>query len=156
MDNHSNDLENKKISHTIFIFPIFMVLIMSLVKLIELKTNTNLAFLGVFPKNIESLPGVILSPFIHGSEKHLFNNILPLFFLSAVLKSFFISWYQVPQNAAVRIGPWTRRFKAVVSIWTKAFRLADVRIVHKKRPPGCRIKGRGHTDWRTIQGTFLL
>ena len=89
MDNHSNDLENKKISHTIFIFPIFMVLIMSLVKLIELKTNTNLAFLGVFPKNIESLPGVILSPFIHGSEKHLFNNILPLFFLLSAMIHFY-------------------------------------------------------------------
>ena len=67
MDNHSNDLENKKISHTIFIFPIFMVLIMSLVKLIELKTNTNFAFLGVFPKNIrfQEALGDFLEAFIN-------------------------------------------------------------------------------------------
>lgn len=89
MDNQSNDLENKKISHTIFIFPIFMILIISLIKFIEVKTHTNFAFLGVFPKNIEGLPGVILSPFIHGSEKHLFNNILPLFFLLSAMIHFY-------------------------------------------------------------------
>ena len=36
-----------------------MILIISLVKFIELKTNTNFAFLGVFPKNIEGFAYLI-------------------------------------------------------------------------------------------------
>lgn len=89
MDNNSNNLENKKISHEIFIFPIFMILIISLVKMIEIKTNTNFGALGVLPQNIEGLVGVILSPFIHGSEQHLFNNIIPLFFLLSAMIHFY-------------------------------------------------------------------
>ena len=78
MDNY--DIENKKISANTFIFPTFLILIISMVKMMELKTGSNWTDFGVEPKNISGLKGVFLSPFIHGSVKHLFNNVLPLFF----------------------------------------------------------------------------
>ena len=57
--------------------------------MIELKTGSNWAHLGVEPKNISGLKGVFLSPFIHGSVKHLFNNVLPLFFLLSAMIHFY-------------------------------------------------------------------
>ena len=87
MDNY--DIENKKISTNTFIFPTFLILIISMVKMIELKTGSNWAHLGVEPKNISGLKGIFLSPFIHGSVKHLFNNILPLFFLLSAMIHFY-------------------------------------------------------------------
>ena len=79
MDN--SDIENKKISVNTFIFPTFLILIIATVKMMELKTGSNWSNLGVEPKNISGLKGIILSPFIHGSVKHLFNNTIPLFLL---------------------------------------------------------------------------
>jgi len=87
MDNY--DIENKKISANTFIFPTFLLLIIATVKMIELKTGSNWAHFGVEPKNISGLKGVFLSPFIHGSTKHLFNNTIPLFFLLSALIHFY-------------------------------------------------------------------
>ena len=83
------DIENKKISANTFIFPTFLILIISMVKMIELKTGSNWVHLGVEPKNISGLKGVFLSPFIHGSVNHLFNNVLPLFFLLSAMIHFY-------------------------------------------------------------------
>jgi membrane associated rhomboid family serine protease len=87
MDNY--DIENKKISAQTFIFPTLLLLLITLVKSFELKTGSNWSDLGVYPKSIEGLKGIILSPFIHGSIKHLFNNIVPLFFLLSAMIHFY-------------------------------------------------------------------
>lgn len=57
--------------------------------MIELKTGSNWVHFGVEPKNISGLKGVFFSPFIHGSVKHLFNNVLPLFFLLSAMMHFY-------------------------------------------------------------------
>ena len=87
MDNY--DIENKKISSHTFIFPTLLLLLIALVKSVELKTGSNWSYFGVYPKSIEGLKGIILSPFIHGSIKHLFNNIVPLFFLLSAMIHFY-------------------------------------------------------------------
>ena len=87
MDN--SNIENKKISASTFIFPTFLLIIIATVKMLELKTGSNWSHLGIEPKNISGLKGIILSPFIHGSVKHLFNNTLPLFFLLSAMIHFY-------------------------------------------------------------------
>tara|TARA_B100000902_G_scaffold50561_1_gene57304 strand:- start:293 stop:946 length:654 start_codon:yes stop_codon:yes gene_type:complete len=87
MDNY--DLENKKISSNTFLFPTLLVFILLLVKVIEEKTGASFTYLGVEPKNIEGLKGIIFSPFIHGSIKHLINNLIPLFFLLSAMIHFY-------------------------------------------------------------------
>ena len=44
---------------------------------------------GVLPRTLEGLKGVLLSPFIHSDWKHLTNNALPLFVLTATLGFFY-------------------------------------------------------------------
>ena len=87
MENY--DLENKKISYNIFIFPLFVVITMAFVKMIEIKYGFSISSYGVFPKKLKSLSGVIFCPFIHGSTQHLFNNIIPLFFLLSAMIHFY-------------------------------------------------------------------
>tara|TARA_Y100001968_G_C19382357_1_gene731003 strand:- start:126 stop:788 length:663 start_codon:yes stop_codon:yes gene_type:complete len=87
MDNY--DIENKKISIQTFIFPVFLLVLITLAKTVELKTGSHWGHFGVYPQTIGGLKGIILSPFIHGSIKHLFNNIVPLFFLLSAMIHFY-------------------------------------------------------------------
>jgi membrane associated rhomboid family serine protease len=49
---------------------------------------------GIYPREIDGLRGVALSPFIHGSLEHLYNNSLPLLVLLAALAYFYreLAW----------------------------------------------------------------
>ena len=87
MDNY--DIENKKISINTFLFPTLLLIIITMVKILELKTESNWSNFGLYPKNIEGLKGILLCPFIHGSVKHLFNNLIPLFFLLSAMIHFY-------------------------------------------------------------------
>jgi membrane associated rhomboid family serine protease len=61
---------------------------------IESRFNINLNYLGIYPRKIEGLIGIICSPFIHGDVKHLFNNAIPLLVLTSALFYFYrrIRW----------------------------------------------------------------
>ena len=83
------NIENKKISSNTFIFPTFLLIIICIIKTYEINMGHNLSHLGVLPRDLDGLKGIILSPFIHGSTKHLFNNLIPLFFLTSALIHFY-------------------------------------------------------------------
>lgn len=86
--SENTPFEKKKLFLSM-IFPCFLILLMFSVKLIESIEGLNLIFLGVKPLTVEGLPGVLLSPFIHSSWEHLFNNIVALFVLSVTLFYFY-------------------------------------------------------------------
>ena len=46
----------------------------------RLKTNSNF---------LEALQGILLSPFAHSTDRHLINNVIPLFFLMCLLRYVF-------------------------------------------------------------------
>ena len=56
--------------------------------------GVNLNHLGVYPRTLLGLRGVVLSPLIHGSLSHLYNNTIPLAILLAALFYFYknIAW----------------------------------------------------------------
>lgn len=56
---------------------------------LELKLGTNFNDFGVYPQTLSGLRGIVLSPFIHGSLEHLYNNTLPLAILIAALFYFY-------------------------------------------------------------------
>ena len=75
-------------------YPVLFVLLIWLVYWFEFKFNINLKIYGIQPGKLEGLLGVFFSPFLHSSLKHLFNNTIPLFLLSAAIFFFYknISW----------------------------------------------------------------
>ncbi|QQX75406.1 MULTISPECIES: rhomboid family intramembrane serine protease [Aequorivita] len=83
-----------KFSPEIFGYPLLFVLGLWIVYWVEARFNINFNPYGIFPRKLDGLWGVLFSPFIHGSLKHLFNNSVPLFVLTAALFYFYreIRW----------------------------------------------------------------
>ena len=83
-----------KFTNAVVIAPIFAVLAIWTVFYLEIKFQTNWNEFGIYPKTALGLRGVLLSPFIHGSVEHLYNNTIPLAVLSASLFYFYrkIAW----------------------------------------------------------------
>ena len=71
------------------IIPIIAITLMWLVKIIEVLFEIDFSSFGIHPLSADGLAGIILSPFIHADLNHLFNNTLPLFFLSVALFFFY-------------------------------------------------------------------
>jgi membrane associated rhomboid family serine protease len=82
------------------IIPGIFIFFMWLVKIVEVLFELDFTTFGIFPLTAKGLPGIIFSPFIHADFKHLFNNSLPLFFLSVALFYFY-------SEVAVKVFIWT-------------------------------------------------
>ncbi|MCB1307189.1 MAG: rhomboid family intramembrane serine protease [Leptospiraceae bacterium] len=52
-----------------------------LVKLAEMALGHSAAELGIYPRTVKGLPGILLAPLIHGDRMHLYSNSIPLFVL---------------------------------------------------------------------------
>ena len=76
-------------SNAVVIIPMVLVLLIWTVYLIEIRSGLNFNNYGILPRTLKGLRGIIFSPFIHGSAKHLFNNTVPLAVLSAALLYFY-------------------------------------------------------------------
>ena len=89
--SNSNQL---KYSNSIIIYPLFFVLLIWVVFWVETVFGFNFNSYGIYPRRVEGLRGILFSPFIHGSLKHLFNNSVPLFVLTMALFYFYriIRW----------------------------------------------------------------
>ena len=77
---------NLIISQTKINFPILSVIVLVLwfVFLIT-SIDKRLLYLGIIPRRIYGLPGVLLAPFLHANFNHLFFNTIPLVVLSNFL-----------------------------------------------------------------------
>jgi len=86
----------KKRFHAALIVPLFMLILMWIERFAEYAFGISLAFLGIHPLHADGLPGIILSPFIHGGFKHLLANSVPFLILSVALFYFY-------RNLAVKV-----------------------------------------------------
>lgn len=91
------------------LIPGIFILLMWLVKITEVLIEIDLSDLGIYPLTVRGLPGIIFSPLIHGDFNHLFNNSLPLFFLSTALFYFY-------SEVAVKVSIWTY-FLTGLMVW---------------------------------------
>lgn len=82
------------------IIPGIFVFFMWLVKAVEILFNLDLSKFGIYPLTVRGLYGILFSPFIHSDFGHLFNNSLPLFFLSVALFYFY-------SEVALKVFIWT-------------------------------------------------
>jgi membrane associated rhomboid family serine protease len=60
---------------------LFLTAILWGVHIVNFILNYRLNILGLYPRKIRGIPGIIFSPFLHGSFTHLFFNSLPFFVL---------------------------------------------------------------------------
>jgi len=81
-------IEKNKILYALF-FPALFIIILWLILLVENLWGANLSHLGIYPRKITGLCGIITSPLIHADVKHLFSNSIPLLVLSWCLLYFY-------------------------------------------------------------------
>ncbi len=70
----------------IYIFPWLIVLVWVWgLNVLNWCIGSKLNVLGIIPRRVRGLPGIIVSPFLHQNFNHLFFNTIPLFVLGLVL-----------------------------------------------------------------------
>jgi membrane associated rhomboid family serine protease len=60
-------------------------LLLWVVELTETIGGLDFTHLGIYPRRVSGLAGVLLAPFIHGSFKHLFANTAPIIVIGTLL-----------------------------------------------------------------------
>ena len=70
-------------------FPMYFVLLLWIIFWFEMKFGFNFVKYGLYPRTFSGLKGILISPFIHGDLKHLFNNSVPIFVLLMTLFYFY-------------------------------------------------------------------
>lgn len=78
-----------KFSPSVLAWPLYFVLTLWLVYWVEVKYHVYLNDYGILPRTLKGLRGIVLSPFLHGSLEHLYNNSIPLLVLIAALRFFY-------------------------------------------------------------------
>lgn len=69
--------------------PIGFVCLLWIIQIVHAITGIDFTTLGVFPRRVEGLPGILFTPLIHGSWEHLFSNSVSFLMLSVVLFWFY-------------------------------------------------------------------
>lgn len=64
---------------------LMIIAILIIIHILNLLSGQRLTRLGIIPRHIIGLRGIIFSPFLHGSWQHLFLNSIPLLILSSLL-----------------------------------------------------------------------
>ena len=79
----------KKIFKYSLVLPILFLIIIWMVKIAEVMLGTSFYKLGVYPRHLNGLVGIITSPLIHANFKHLIANSSSFLVLSTALFFFY-------------------------------------------------------------------
>lgn len=71
------------------VFPVVFVLLIWMVFLIDLSLDLDLHYYGLYPRKVSGLWGILFSPLLHGSLKHIIANTIPVLVLSTGLFYFY-------------------------------------------------------------------
>ncbi len=77
-----------KFSESIF-YPLMFLVIIWALKILEIASGLNLGVLGIYPRHIAGMPGIIFAPLIHGNISHLFSNSGPVLVLGSAVFYFY-------------------------------------------------------------------
>ena len=101
-----NKSEKRRLKFSL-IPPLFFLMIMWVVKIIEYSFDYNWFVYGIYPLKFENLTGIIFSPFLHGDFDHLISNSVPFLFLGTSLFYFYREFaYKVFLLIYVLTGLW--------------------------------------------------
>jgi len=64
-----------------FHFTFQIILIFLGIQILNKFSHYRLNYFGILPRRAIGLPGIVLSPFLHGNFSHLFLNLVPMYIL---------------------------------------------------------------------------
>ncbi len=71
------------------LFPAILVVVLTMIKLFEATQDLSLYTLGIHPREVDGLLGIITAPLIHGDWQHLLSNASPIMVLGWMLGYFY-------------------------------------------------------------------
>lgn len=71
------------------IYPLRLTFLIWLVFTFQFYSQIDLGFLGIYPREISGLVGIITSPLVHGNAQHILSNTIPLLFLGITVFVFY-------------------------------------------------------------------
>ena len=77
----SSKFELRRMIYAAF-FPCILLIILWMTRLWEWNFQTDMYWMGIYPRTLSGLSGILTEPLVHANAKHLFSNSIPLFFLS--------------------------------------------------------------------------
>jgi len=80
--------EYQKFVRSLF-FPSLLIIILWSIKGSELILGVSFTRLGIHPRELDGIVGIITAPLIHGDMNHLIDNSIPLFLLMLALFYFY-------------------------------------------------------------------
>ncbi|MFN6944084.1 MAG: rhomboid family intramembrane serine protease [Cytophagaceae bacterium] len=80
--------ENRKAAESLF-YPALIIGLLWLVRYAEIFFELDFRYLGIFPRALKGLPGILTAPLVHGDNQHLLSNTLPLAILGILLVFFY-------------------------------------------------------------------
>lgn len=69
--------------------PLRFIIALWAIHIFQFVAGWSFAYLGIFPRSVEGLKGILFAPLIHGDFMHLLNNSIPLFATSALILFFY-------------------------------------------------------------------
>lgn len=69
--------------------PLVLLVVLWAIQILQWSTGMDLGFLGIFPREIPGLKGVLFAPLIHGGFGHLLSNSIPFFVLASMTLFFY-------------------------------------------------------------------
>jgi membrane associated rhomboid family serine protease len=70
-------------------YPLIFIMVIWGIKITEMISGLSLVILGIYPREITGLPGIIFAPLVHGNLSHLFSNSGPLLVLGSTVFYFY-------------------------------------------------------------------
>ncbi len=82
---HLDPKMEKRIFLHSLVIPAAFVVAFWIVEIIKITLHVEVVKLGVYPRHLKGLPGILFSPFIHSGFNHLMSNSIPFFILFFML-----------------------------------------------------------------------
>lgn len=87
------------------LFVLGIIALLFIIHLINSMLGYRLNILGIYPRTLIGLPGILFCPFLHGNFNHLFFNSIPLFVLiNLILLKGFTVFYSVTFSIIILSG----------------------------------------------------
>jgi len=86
---NEDNSNKKKLNLNKLLIPLLLPAVLWAVHLLSLIFNEDLTKLGLLPRNLVGLLGIITSPLIHADFSHLVSNTIPLIILGWIIFTFY-------------------------------------------------------------------
>lgn len=70
-------------------YPLLILVVLWSVEIYEVISNSKFTYLGIYPRQLDGLKGILFAPLVHSDWGHLTANSAPIFVLTTIMAFFY-------------------------------------------------------------------